>query len=98
MQRRRSKQNVRYWNQRREKLYKQVPASRLVKNRYKAIRALLKQKYPLIADNEDISAVMVENLLKDAIYLDRQIRLDTEGEEELEKKILSQDYQLNELI
>ena len=91
---RRSKQNVTYWRQRREKLYNAIPEARKVKNRYKAIGALLKQKYPLIADNEDISAVMVENLLKDAIYLDRQIRLDTEGEEELEKKILSQDYQL----
>ena len=95
---RRSKQNVTYWRQRREKLYTFLPESRLVKNRYKAIRALLKDKYPLIANNEDISAVMLENLLKDAIYLDRQIRLDTEGEQELEKKILSQDYQLNELI
>jgi len=95
---RRSKQNVTYWRQRREKLYMFLPESRLVKNRYKAIRALLKDKYPLIANNEDISAVMVENLLKDAIYLDRQIRLDTEGEQELEKKILSQDYQLNNLV
>jgi len=95
---RRSKQNVTYWRQRREKLYMFLPESRLVKNRYKAIRALLKDKYPLIANNEDISAVMVENLLKDAIYLDRQIRLDTEGEQVLEKKILSQDYQLNNLV
>jgi len=95
---RRSKQNVTYWRQRRKKLYMFLPESRLVKNRYKAIRALLKDKYPLIANNEDISAVMVENLLKDAIYLDRQIRLDTEGEQVLEKKILSQDYQLNNLV
>ena len=86
---RRSKQNITYWNQLRERLYKAHPESRLVKNRYKTLKALIEKRYPVNEDMYDI--------IKDAIYLDRQIRKDTEDDEVEKKVILSQEYQLNEL-
>ena len=86
---RRSKQNITYWNQLREGLYKAHPESRLVKNRYKTLKALIEKRYPVNEDMYDI--------IKDAIYLDRQIRKDTEDDEVEKKVILSQSYQLEEL-
>lgn len=89
----RTKQNVKYWEQLRKRMYKAYPASRLTENRWQAVQALLNKKYPEIASHPKII-----DFLKDADYNNRQIRLDTEGEEEEKKVILSQQYQLNNII
>lgn len=88
----RSKQNIKYWQERRNRLYKELPSSRLVQNRYIALEALMREKYPNITKYKDIHQFM-----KDFDYLNRRIRRETDGEQVLEKKILSQEYQLKEL-
>jgi hypothetical protein len=85
---RRSKQNTTYWRQQREKLYQAHPESKLVKNRYRSLKALLAKRYP------DIQHEDLYDYIKDAIYLDRQIRLETEESEKELKIILSQEKQL----
>ena len=77
----------------RERMYTAFPASRLTKNRWEALKAVLSKKYPDIASNPDII-----NFLKDADYNGRQMRLETEEDEKETKNILSQEYQLNNII
>ena len=89
MIKRRSKQNAKYWKQRRENLYKAVPKSKLTENRYKALNAVLKEKYPTLCGHEAFY-----RFAKDIIHNSRAIRRETEGEQKLEKKILSQKFQL----
>lgn len=84
----RSKDNVIYWNTRMNKLFDLDPEYKSVKKRYDSLKMLLQEKYPLIKEMDYI------NLLKDTIYLDRILRLATEGLEQEEKDILSQDFQL----
>jgi len=83
---RRSKQNITYWRQTRDRLYKAHPESQLVKNRYRTLKALMKEKYPeIVVDDGAIE------FMRDVIYNDRQIRQDTEGREKELKKILEQE-------
>ena len=71
------------------------PEARLVKNRYRAIRFVLKNYFPQLF--ELYPPETIENLLRDVVYLDRQVRLATEGIEGQEKEILSQEYQMEVL-
>jgi hypothetical protein len=87
---RRSKQNIKYFTDRTEKLLKQYPEYRSVKKRYDAIALILQGKYPKIKQNREVMA----RLFKDVVYIDRKLRAMTEGEEEEEKKILSQEKQI----
>lgn len=96
MSKRRSKGNSIYWLHKREQMFTNHPASKLVKNRYKALVELLKERYPQIIDS-DPQRKYIYDFLKDALYNDRKIRWETEDTDKETKKILSQDYQINEL-
>lgn len=87
---RRSKQNRKYFTDRTERLLKQYPEYRSVKKRYDAIALILQGKYPKIKKNREVMA----RLFKDVVYIDRKLRAMTESEEVEEKKILSQERQL----
>lgn len=72
-----------------------VKEARKVEMRYRVIRGALYKAYPNLITNTDRDLML--KFLKDVVYLDRQVRLLTEGEQKLEKEILSQDYQIKEL-
>lgn len=72
-----------------------VKEARKVEMRYRVIRGALYKAYPNLITNTDRDTMLA--FIKDVVYLDRQVRLLTEGEQELEKEILSQDYQINVL-
>lgn len=86
---RRSKENVAYWTKRRKELYEKAPQMKSVKKRYDSIKILLQQKYPWIKEHDNIQ------MIKDIIYLDREIRRDTEGLEKRLKQKLSQEKQVD---
>lgn len=77
-----------------EKLYAKYPEAKEVKNRYKSMRVLLQREYLSL---QGIDNKVLEDILKDTVYIDRLIRRATEGLEDEEKTILSQDFQLNTL-
>jgi len=87
----RSKDNIKYWNDRVIKLFEIDPRYKKVKYIYDSIKLLLQEKYPNIRE-EDIQ------LIKDIIYLDRKLRLFREGEEQELKGILQQEYIINHLM
>lgn len=72
----------------------QFPEGKLVKGRYRAIRHVIGQFYPSVANMDKESAL---EMLRAVVYLDRQHRLQTEGIDEENKKIESQTFQLEEL-
>lgn len=71
------------------------PLARKIKNRYKLIRNVLKQMYPDSLEN--IPNDKLENIIFDAISLDRKARKETEEEEVEEKQILSEQWIINNL-
>lgn len=81
----RGKENVAYWDRRIEKLFAMDAEFKSVKKRYDTLKLLLQEKYPHIKDHDNIQ------MLKDTIYLDRELRRQTEGLEDEEKTILSQE-------
>lgn len=87
----RSKQNTEYWSNRITKLFELGIEYKSVKKRYDSIKLLLQEKYPHIKEQDNIQ------MLKDIIYLDRQLRLFTEGEEVEEKELLEQEYIVDNL-
>ena len=92
---RRSKENSIYWNRKMDKLFKEYPDSKRVHMRWKAIYKLLEDKYPEIVKSAHHEIMF--NFLKDADYLNRKIRWETEDVDKVKKKILSQQYQIEEL-
>lgn len=70
-----------------------LPDADKVVNRYRTIRYTLLKDYPTLLANKEVSL----ELIKDIVYLDRRLRIETQDIEEEEKKVLSQKYQLNEL-
>lgn len=88
---RRSKSETEYWNKSIKDMFSADHETMLVKNRYRAIRYLLKGRYSTQAfENKDQTIEM----FKDAIYLDRRLRLYTEGIEQPLKEQLSQEEQI----
>lgn len=77
-----------------EKLYTKYPEAKKVAERYKVMRIILGREWMSLSN---IEQKVLEDILKDAVYVDRLIRRMTEGEEEEEKEILSQQFQLEEL-
>lgn len=67
----------------------------LVENRYKVMLYLLNKEWSNLLSQHDKEKM--KEFLRDAIYIDRKIRLETEGEQIEEKEILSQEFQINEL-
>lgn len=90
---RRSKQNVEYWETRMKSLFELDPDIKLVENRYTTLRLLLQKKYAPIM--ESVSPDTLLQFLRDTIYLDRELRRETEGLQEEEKTILSQEKMLS---
>lgn len=84
----RSKQSTEYWNKRIDKLFTLDPEYKSVKKRYDSLKLLLQEKYPHIKDHDNIQ------MLKDIVYLDRELRRATEGIEQEEKQILEEEYLL----
>lgn len=74
------------------KLLDGKPESRLVKNKYRSIRAVLTEEYP--GTLQIIPKDKLEEIIKSILYVDRMLRKETEGEEVEEKKILSQEFQI----
>lgn len=89
----RSKENVEYWNKRIDDLFELAPEMSLVKKRYDSLKLLLQEKYPFIKEQENHI-----QFLKDVVYLDRLIRRETEDQEVEEKKILSEQYVVDNYI
>lgn len=88
---RRSKSETEHWNKSIKDMFTADPETMLVKNRYRAIRYLLKGRYETQTfENKDQTIEM----LKDAIYLDRRLRLYTEHLEQPLKEQLSQEEQI----
>ncbi len=77
-----------------EKLYVKYPEAKQVKDRYKVMRTILGREWLSLSK---IEQNVLEDILKDAIYVDRLIRRMTEGVDEENKTILSQDFQLETL-
>ena len=76
------------------KLYAKYPEAKSVKQRYVVMRTILQREYPSLNSYKDES---LEEILRDVVYIDRQIRKMTEGIETEEKTILSQSFQLEVL-
>jgi len=77
-----------------ENLLSTTPNARKVEYRYKTLRFVLKKAFPGLQQIDD---EYLEKVLKDVCYMDRKLRQLTEGEQEKEKEILSQEYVLEEL-
>jgi len=87
----RRKSETEYWNKSIKDMFSADPDTMLVKNRYRAIRYLLKGRYSnQTFENKDMTIEM----LKDAIFLDRRLRQHTEKIEQPLKEILSQEEQI----
>lgn len=74
-----------------EELLQQFPESRLVENRYRSMRVVLKKHWKFV---ETVNQKDMIEFLKDVVYLDRKIRLETEGEQEELKQQLSEEKQV----
>lgn len=70
-----------------------LPDADKVVNRYRTIRYTLLKDYPNLLANKEISL----ELIKDIVYLDRRLRIETQGVDTEVKEVLEQEYQLNEL-
>lgn len=82
------------WDEKIRDMFGADPETMLVKNRYRALRYLLKNKYA--SQSMDKKEFTIE-MLKDCVYLDRKLRLWTEGKETVLKKELSDEFIINEL-
>lgn len=89
-----SKTKSEYYKRRMNKLFELKPESRYVRERYRTIRYNLIEKYPWI---ETIPKEEMLTFLRESVYIDRLLRLQTEGIEPTTKKILSQQFVINEL-
>ena len=64
----------------------------MVEHRYRTLRAALTVAYPKLIETTDKEVML--NFLQDVVYLDRQLRKETEGKQKLLKNILSQEKQI----
>jgi len=74
-----------------ENLLQQFPEAGLVENRYRSLRVVLKKHWKFV---ETVDQKDMINFLKDVVYLDRRIRLATEGQQDELKQQLSEEKQL----
>jgi hypothetical protein len=79
-----------------QRVLEKYPESRSVKNRYKLMRIVLTDYYPIITGS--VSKDTLELFLREVVFLDRQVRYATEGKEVLEKKILAQQFVVDEIM
>lgn len=88
------KQKSEYYKRRLSKLFTEVPDSKYVRNRYRTLRMILLEKHGWM---NDIPKETMLEFLRELIYLDRLLRLQTEGIEKSTKKILSDQFIQQEL-
>lgn len=86
----RTKQDSTYIKDRISRMIKIYPDSSLTENRIKAIKAVLQNRYPSIQTLQD-------DILKDIIFVDRQMRRATENSQTQLKKQLSDKFIKEEL-
>ena len=87
---RRKKSLIEYYDRRMQKMFTDIPESKLVENRYKALRYMLQEKYGVMFENQPKE--FVRDFLKDVVSLDRELRRGTEYLQKTKKEILSQEY------
>lgn len=92
---RRRKEEVTYWNNLIMEMFKADADSKLLENRYRAIRFLMKGKHAEVV--EKIEKEKLLTFIKYVVYIDRKMRLFTEGEEVELKKELSEEFITTEL-
>jgi uncharacterized protein YutD len=86
----RTKQDSTYIKDRIARMQREFPLLLLTEHRREAIKQVLKRRYPQILDLSD-------DIIKDIAYVDRQLRLVTQGKQEEIKKKLEQQFIKNEL-
>lgn len=74
-----------------EALYTKYPQAKEVKERYKVMRIILQREWLSLGKLE---SHIVEEILKDAVHIDRRIRKMTEGVDQEIKDILEQEEQI----
>ncbi len=70
-------------------LLDKYPDAHKVSERYRLMRAVLSEEYGNLIENTSRELMM--QFLKDVVYLDRQVRKETEGEETEEKHLLAKE-------
>lgn len=88
------KERSQYYKRRMARLFEEMPDSKFVRNRYRTTRFTLLEKHPWI---ETIPKDKMLEFLREAVYVERLLRLKTEGIEPTTKKILSQQFVVKEL-
>jgi len=88
------KEKSQYYKRRMAKLFEEAPESKYIANRYRTIRYTLLEKYPWI---ESIPKEEMLTFLRETVYIDRVLRMMTEEVETTTKKILSEQFQVEEL-
>ena len=78
------------------KTLREFPEANLVKNRYRTMHWVLKDFYPIISGS--VSSDTFKEFLREIVYLDRQIRLNTEGRQKEEKEVLAQQFVVDEIL
>lgn len=78
-----------------QKVLDNIPESHLVQFRQRTIRKVLVDEYPELI--KSVSKEKMIEFFKEIIYLDRKLRLLTEGEQKKEKKLLSDEFIVREL-
>lgn len=75
-------------------LFKAHPEAKLVQNRYRALKSLLKKKYTF----GEMTDGQIEAMAFDCVSYDRKLRLFTEGEQVELKQELSEEFIATELM
>lgn len=78
------------------KLVAENEDARLVKNRLKVLSFILSQEYPSLLENYSKESLI--EILRDVLYIDRQIRRETIEFDQEQKKILSQQWVVDNLL
>jgi len=69
-----------------ENVLKEFEEAKLVKNKYRTLRAVMRRSYPTLVDSVERDTMIA--FMKDLIYSDRKLRQLTEGnEQELKDKL-----------
>lgn len=89
-----TKNRSEYYKRRMNKLFEDAPESKLVRNRHRTVRYTLLEKYKWI---ETIPKDEMVTFLREVVYVERILRLMTEGIEPTTKKILSDQFIQEEL-
>lgn len=89
-----TKNKSEYYKRRMRNLFQAKPESKYVVNRHKTIRYTLLEKYPWL---ETVPKEELLTFLRETVYIDRLLRLQTEGIEPVTKKILSDQFIQEEL-